>query len=135
MTDGLERSDSLTMVTCRSQPLHERTLDHTLSPSIRWYSPWFGRSNGVATSPMARPRTSGRHGFVIAYEITDVTVSAPANDYGFYQGSMSNHDKVYQNVLAVLTQNHAIATSGLEGLKTVEVIERIYAQAKLEATV
>lgn len=63
------------------------------------------------------------------YEIKDVAVSAPANDYGFYQGSMSNHDKVYQNVLDVLTQNHAIATSGLDGLKTVEVIERIYAQA------
>lgn len=66
------------------------------------------------------------------YEITNVPLSAPANDYGFYQGSMSNHDKVYQNVLDVLTNNHAIATSGLEGLKTVEVIERIYAQANID---
>jgi predicted dehydrogenase len=65
------------------------------------------------------------------YEITNVAVSAPANDYGFYQGSMSNHDKVYQNVLNVLTHNDEIATSGLEGLKTVEVIERIYSQANL----
>jgi UDP-N-acetyl-2-amino-2-deoxyglucuronate dehydrogenase len=65
------------------------------------------------------------------YEITNVAVSAPANDYGFYQGSMSNHDKVYQNVLNVLTDNHEIATSGLEGLKTVEVIERIYSQANI----
>jgi UDP-N-acetyl-2-amino-2-deoxyglucuronate dehydrogenase len=65
------------------------------------------------------------------YEITDVAVSAPANDYGFYQGSMSNHDKVYQNVLNVLINNHEIATSGLDGLKTVEVIERIYSQANL----
>jgi UDP-N-acetyl-2-amino-2-deoxyglucuronate dehydrogenase len=65
------------------------------------------------------------------YEITDVAVSAPANDYGFYQGSMSNHDKVYQNVLNVLTANHEIATGGLDGLKTVEVIERIYSQANL----
>jgi UDP-N-acetyl-2-amino-2-deoxyglucuronate dehydrogenase len=65
------------------------------------------------------------------YEITNVQHSAPANDYGFYQGSMSNHDKVYQNVIDVLTRNHAIATSGLEGLKTVEVIERIYAQANI----
>jgi hypothetical protein len=44
---------------------------------------------------------------------------------------MSNHDKVYQNVLNVLTHNDEIATSGLEGLKTVEVIERIYSQANL----
>ena len=63
------------------------------------------------------------------FEITDVAHSAPANDYGFYQGSMSNHDKVYQNVINVLTANHSIATGGLEGLKTVETIERIYAQA------
>ena len=67
------------------------------------------------------------------YEITNVEHSAPANDYGFYQGSMSNHDKVYQNVLDVLNKNQAIATSGLEGLKTVEVIERIYAQANIGA--
>jgi predicted dehydrogenase len=65
------------------------------------------------------------------YEITNVAHSAPANDYGFYQGSMSNHDKVYQNVIDVLTSNKAVATSGLEGLKTVEVIERIYAQANI----
>ena len=65
------------------------------------------------------------------YEITNVAHSAPANDYGFYQGSMSNHDKVYQNVIGVLTSNHAVATSGLEGLKTVEVIERVYAQANI----
>jgi len=65
------------------------------------------------------------------YEITNVEHSAPANDYGFYQGSMSNHDKVYQNVLDVLTHDQPIATSGLEGLRTVELIERIYAQANI----
>lgn len=65
------------------------------------------------------------------YEITNVPVSAPANNYGFYQGSMSNHDKVYQNLLDVLTKNHAIATTGLEGLQTVEVIERIYSRANI----
>lgn len=65
------------------------------------------------------------------YEIKNVAHSAPANDYGFYQGSMSNHDKVYQNVLDVLMNNDAIATSSLEGLKTVEVIERIYSQANI----
>lgn len=64
------------------------------------------------------------------YEINDVPKSAPANDYGFYQGSMSNHDKVYANVVDVLLNNAPIATSGIEGQKTVEIIERIYASAK-----
>jgi len=60
------------------------------------------------------------------YEITDVPESRPSNDYGFYQGSMSNHDKVYENVIDVLTNNTEIATTGEEGLKTVEIIEKIY---------
>jgi hypothetical protein len=54
----------------------------------------------------------------------------PANDYGYYQGSMSNHDKVYENVVDVLKNKGTVATNGFEGLKTVEIIERIYKAAK-----
>ena len=50
----------------------------------------------------------------------------PPNLYGNYQGSMSNHDKVYQNLVDVIQEEAAIAISGLEGLKTVEIIEKIY---------
>ncbi len=60
------------------------------------------------------------------YEIPGLPPSSPANEYGSYQGSMSNHDKVYQNVLDVLSGNQKVATTGAEGLKTVEIIERIY---------
>ena len=50
----------------------------------------------------------------------------PANGYGFYQGSMSNHDKVYENlILALQNPRHEFA-SAQDGLKTVEIIERIY---------
>ncbi len=68
--------------------------------------------------------------FIEGYNITDVFESRPANDYGFYQGSMSNHDKVYENVIDVLLNNGKIATSGEEGLKTVEIIEKIYKAAQ-----
>jgi UDP-N-acetyl-2-amino-2-deoxyglucuronate dehydrogenase len=54
----------------------------------------------------------------------------PPNNYGQYFGSMSNHDKVYQNLISVLEGKGTIATSGLEGLKTVEIIEKIYRQAR-----
>lgn len=64
------------------------------------------------------------------YKIADVLESRPANDYGFYQGSMSNHDRIYENVIEVLTNNGKIAASGEEGLKTVEIIEKIYKAAK-----
>jgi UDP-N-acetyl-2-amino-2-deoxyglucuronate dehydrogenase len=68
------------------------------------------------------------------YEIKDVPQSAPANEYGFYQGSMSNHDKVYANVIDVLSKNAPIATGGFEGMKTVEIIEKIYAQSAKNET-
>ena len=49
-----------------------------------------------------------------------------ANLYGFYQGSMSNHDKVYDNLtLALQDPQHEFA-SAYDGLKTVEIIRQIY---------
>jgi UDP-N-acetyl-2-amino-2-deoxyglucuronate dehydrogenase len=50
----------------------------------------------------------------------------PANGYGFYQGSMSNHDKVYENLVQALQNPAHEFASAAEGLKTVEIIERIY---------
>ncbi len=60
------------------------------------------------------------------YEIKDLPKGNPANNYGQYQGSMSNHDKVYENIVDVLTKQGVIATNGFEGLKTVEIIDKIY---------
>ena len=60
------------------------------------------------------------------FELTDLPESRPANEYGFYQGSMSNHDKVYENVIDVLRKGYKIATNGEEGKKSVEIIQRIY---------
>jgi hypothetical protein len=45
-------------------------------------------------------------------------------------GSMSNHDKVYKNLVEVLNNNGVIATNGYEGLKTIEIIDKIYTSAK-----
>jgi hypothetical protein len=42
---------------------------------------------------------------------------------------MSNHDKVYKNVIEVLSGNGIIASNGYEGLKTVEIIDKIYTSA------
>lgn len=64
------------------------------------------------------------------YEIKDLPPGNPANNYGQYFGSMSNHDKVYQNVAEVLTNGGVIATNGFEGLKTIEIIDKIYSSAQ-----
>lgn len=53
-----------------------------------------------------------------------------ANHYGDYTGSMSNHDKVYENVVDVLLNGNAISTNSFEAMKTVEIIEKIYRSAK-----
>lgn len=52
--------------------------------------------------------------------------SGPPNNYGSYQGSMSNHDKVYKNVIGVIENGDSITTNFLDGLKSVQIIERIY---------
>lgn len=63
------------------------------------------------------------------YEIGQLEEGNPANEYGDYQGSMSNHDKVYENIIEVLRSQGTIATNGFEGLKTVEIIDKIYRSA------
>ena len=59
--------------------------------------------------------------------IPSLPVGNKANEYGFYQGSMSNHDKVYQNLVDVIQNNAVIAANSNDGLKTVQIIEKIYA--------
>jgi hypothetical protein len=50
----------------------------------------------------------------------------PGNDYGAYKGSAQNHNYVIQNVIDVLTGRDTITTNALEGLKVIEIIEKIY---------
>lgn len=63
------------------------------------------------------------------YRIENLPEGNKPNNYGNYTGSMSNHDKVYDNLIEVLQNNAAITTSSFEGLKTVEIIEKIYKSA------
>ena len=60
------------------------------------------------------------------HTIENLPVGNKANNYGKYQGSMSNHDKVYENLVDVLQNGGAINTNSFEGLKTVEIIDKIY---------
>jgi predicted dehydrogenase len=64
------------------------------------------------------------------YKIENLPEGNKANNYGNYTGSMSNHDKVYDNLIEVLTHNAAITTSSYEGMKVVEIIQKIYKSAQ-----
>jgi UDP-N-acetyl-2-amino-2-deoxyglucuronate dehydrogenase len=60
------------------------------------------------------------------YEMPTLAPSNPPNDYGPYKGSAANHHYIFQNVVDVITSKAPITTNALEGMKVVEIIERIY---------
>lgn len=61
------------------------------------------------------------------YEMPELPPANPANDYGFYKGSAANHHYIIENVIDTLKGRTTMTTNALEGLKVVEIIERIYA--------
>ena len=63
-------------------------------------------------------------------EIEYLPASSPANNYGYYQGSMSNHDKVIHNVIETLNGREEIMTSAEDGRMSVKMIEEFYRAAK-----
>jgi len=60
------------------------------------------------------------------YEMPELAPTNPGNDYGAYKGSAANHHFVIENVVDVLKGRSTITTNALEGLKVVDIIERIY---------
>jgi predicted dehydrogenase len=66
------------------------------------------------------------------YSMPVLEESSPANDYGAYKGSASNHHFIISNVIETLQGHTSITTNALEGLKVVEIIERIYALRNLK---
>jgi predicted dehydrogenase len=63
------------------------------------------------------------------YTLPELPPTNPANNYGPYQGSAANHVQLIENVLATLRGDTHVSTNALEGLKVVDMIERIYAAA------
>jgi UDP-N-acetyl-2-amino-2-deoxyglucuronate dehydrogenase len=60
------------------------------------------------------------------YTMPELAPTNPGNDYGAYKGSAANHHYIIENVVDVLKGKSAITTNALEGLKVVEIIERMY---------
>ncbi|MDR1499809.1 MAG: Gfo/Idh/MocA family oxidoreductase [Tannerellaceae bacterium] len=65
------------------------------------------------------------------YTMPSLPPTNPGNDYGAYKGSAQNHHHVIRNVVNVLSgaSPEPITTNLLEGLKVVDIIQRIYAAA------
>lgn len=60
------------------------------------------------------------------YCLPELPPTNPGNDYGAYKGSAQNHNYIIDNVVDVLNKRDTITTNALEGLKVVDIIERIY---------
>ena len=60
------------------------------------------------------------------YTMPVLAETNPANDYGDYKGSANNHGFVFQNVVDTIKGRTHATTNALEGLKVVDIIERIY---------
>lgn len=64
------------------------------------------------------------------YEMPELAKTNPPNDYGPYKGSAANHHYIIENVVNTLNGQETITTNALEGMKVVEIIEKIYEQRK-----
>lgn len=66
------------------------------------------------------------------YTMPQLPPASPANDYGSYKGSAANHHFIIENVIDTLKGRTIATTNALEGLKVVDIIERIYSLRKLK---
>lgn len=64
------------------------------------------------------------------YTMPDLPPTNPPNDYGPFKGSAANHHYVIENVVNTLHGKDTITANALEGLKVVDIIERIYLAAE-----
>ncbi|MBC8173354.1 MAG: Gfo/Idh/MocA family oxidoreductase [Chitinophagales bacterium] len=77
-------------------------------------------------------RVGGQYMEKVLYcDIKDYTMPvlhpvSPANDYGTYKGSAANHHFIIENVIDTLRGKTKVATTAEEGMKVVDMIERIY---------
>lgn len=60
------------------------------------------------------------------YSMPPLAEANPANDYGDYKGSAANHVYIIENVINTIKGRTNITTNALEGLKVVDIIERMY---------
>jgi UDP-N-acetyl-2-amino-2-deoxyglucuronate dehydrogenase len=60
------------------------------------------------------------------YAMPQLPPTNPANDYGPFKGSAANHHYVIENAVNTLRGTDTITANALEGLKVVDIIERMY---------
>jgi UDP-N-acetyl-2-amino-2-deoxyglucuronate dehydrogenase len=106
---------------------------------LNWTVNTFQKNMEVSLTLLAEKgsiRIAGEYMNKIEYQLMhgqqlNISPGGSANDYGFYKGSMSNHDKIYENLVKALHDDDHPFANALDGLKTVEAIEKIYESISL----
>ena len=109
-------------------------MENGMIGGLNWSVNTFLKNMEVSLTLIAEKgciRIGGEYMNKIEYLLSDnveiiMNDSGGANDYGLYKGSMSNHDKVYENMLLALNDDMHPFSYAFDGLKTVETIENIY---------
>jgi predicted dehydrogenase len=115
-----------------------RLLDHAATGSLHFTTCAFAKNMEGSITVFGEQGTvkiGGQYLNVVEYAqgvTLDVPDSGPVppNEYGSYQGSMSNHDKVIQNVVDTILGRDSVMTNAMEGLRVVDLIERMYAAGR-----
>lgn len=114
-------------------------MNNGMIGGLNWSVNTFQKNMEVSLTILAEKgsiRIGGEYMNTVEYQLTDkaridTTDDGSANDYGTYKGSMSNHDKVYKNLLLALKDESHPFSHATDGLKTVETIEKIYNSVSL----
>jgi UDP-N-acetyl-2-amino-2-deoxyglucuronate dehydrogenase len=114
-------------------------MENGMIGGLNWSVNTFQKNMEVSLTIIAEKasiRIGGEYMNNMEYQLTDgfnldIPAAGIANDYGFYKGSMSNHDKVYENLVIALQDHSHPFSNAQDGLKTVEAIEKIYNSVSL----
>lgn len=60
------------------------------------------------------------------YQMPELAPTNPGNDHRQYKGSAANHHYVIRNMIDVIKKHGHHHHNALEGLKVVDIIERMY---------
>ncbi len=83
-------------------------------------------NKGVFHSGIIFSGTIGKYHFNGYYLMLVLAESNLLNYYNKYRASAANHHYIYENIANVSAGNESITTNAMEGMKVVDIIERIY---------
>jgi predicted dehydrogenase len=102
--------------------------------TLHWSVNSFKKNHEIALTVVAQKgtvRIGGEYLNEVQYQLMEKAIDFKSpenasNDYSSYKGSMSNHAEVYKHLLKALDEGDTSFASAYDGLKSVELIEKIY---------